>query len=142
MGTVEADVDLRVGGRFRIVMRDRDTEIDHTGRYLVVEPPTRLVFTWVSAFTGPEPSLVTIDLEPQAQPKGAPVLAFVNKHYELYGRKFAGYEYLTECADAVRCREEIDAQSVECFEFLPALLRGLRLNSRRHHESIDRYRRN
>lgn len=64
MGTVEAEVDLRVGGRFRIVMRDRDTEIDHTGRYLVVEPPTRLVFTWMSAFTGPEPSLVTIDLEP------------------------------------------------------------------------------
>lgn len=46
--TPTADVDLRVGGRIRIVMRDLDGA-DHgaTGEYLVIDPPNRLVFTWV-----------------------------------------------------------------------------------------------
>jgi len=66
VGSVEAEVDLRVGGRFRIVMREGDTRIDHTGEYLEIQPPARLVFTWVSDFTGAEPSLVTVELERDA----------------------------------------------------------------------------
>jgi uncharacterized protein YndB with AHSA1/START domain len=44
-----AEVDLRVGGRIRIVMRDASGgfEAGATGEYTVVEPPHRLVFTWV-----------------------------------------------------------------------------------------------
>jgi len=44
-----AEVDLRVGGRIRIVMRDPSdgAEAGATGEYRVVEPPHRLVFTWV-----------------------------------------------------------------------------------------------
>ena len=64
VGTVEAAVDLRVGGSLRIVMRGGDTVIEHSGTYLEIIPPGRLVFTWVSPFTGDEPSLVTVDLEP------------------------------------------------------------------------------
>lgn len=64
IGTVAATVDLRVGGALRIVMRDGDTVIAHTGAYLEVEPPRRLAFTWSSPFTGVEPSLVSVDLEP------------------------------------------------------------------------------
>jgi uncharacterized protein YndB with AHSA1/START domain len=43
-----AEVDLRVGGRLRIVMRDPKAGEDHgaTGEYTVVEPPDRLAFTW------------------------------------------------------------------------------------------------
>ncbi|MEO6797913.1 MAG: SRPBCC family protein [Candidatus Dormibacter sp.] len=64
VGTVEADVDLRVGGALRIVMKGDGRVIEHTGRYLEVDPPRRLVFTWVSPYTGPTPSLVTIELQP------------------------------------------------------------------------------
>jgi uncharacterized protein YndB with AHSA1/START domain len=64
IGTVEASVDLRVGGALRIVMRGDGTVIEHVGEYLEIDPPHRLVFTWASSFTGTEPSLVTVELEP------------------------------------------------------------------------------
>src|SRR5215470_14590448 len=58
---VEADV--RVGGRFRIVMRG-DRDVEHRGEYRVLEPGRRLVFTWASPVTGWQPTLVTIELSP------------------------------------------------------------------------------
>ena len=64
VGTVEAEVDLRVGGTIRILMKGEEMEIEHRGVYLEIEPPRRLVFTWRSRFTGPQPSIVTVDLEP------------------------------------------------------------------------------
>lgn len=47
--TTEAEVDLRVGGAVRVMMRDphKDARYGGGGRYTVVEPPTRLAFTWV-----------------------------------------------------------------------------------------------
>jgi uncharacterized protein YndB with AHSA1/START domain len=47
--TPTAEVDLRVGGTIRIVMRDPvgGAESGATGEYMVVDPPRRLVFTWV-----------------------------------------------------------------------------------------------
>ncbi len=47
--TPTAEVDLRVGGRVRVVMRDPSDGAEHgaTGEYSVVEPPHRLAFTWV-----------------------------------------------------------------------------------------------
>jgi uncharacterized protein YndB with AHSA1/START domain len=46
--TPTAEVDLRVGGTIRIVMRDPSdrTEAGATGVYKVVEPSRRLVFDW------------------------------------------------------------------------------------------------
>jgi uncharacterized protein YndB with AHSA1/START domain len=46
--TPTAEVDLRVGGRLRIVMRDAQTGEEHgsTGEYTVVDRPRRLAFTW------------------------------------------------------------------------------------------------
>lgn len=64
VGTAEAEVDLRVGGLLRIVMRGGDTVIEHHGRYVEIVPPTRLVFTWASPFTGTDPSVVTVELKP------------------------------------------------------------------------------
>jgi uncharacterized protein YndB with AHSA1/START domain len=65
VGTVEAQVDLRVGGALRIVMRAEGTVIEHFGEYIEIDPPRRLVFTWASPFTGAEPSLITLELEPE-----------------------------------------------------------------------------
>ena len=46
--TAAAEVDLRVGGAVRVVMRDpvEDADVGGGGHYTVVEPPTRLAFTW------------------------------------------------------------------------------------------------
>jgi uncharacterized protein YndB with AHSA1/START domain len=59
---VEAEVDLRVGGQLRIVMRDGPIEIAHDGKYVEIDRPTRVVFTWQSRFTEGA-SLVTVNLE-------------------------------------------------------------------------------
>ncbi len=60
--TAEAQLDPRVGGSYRIVMKSGDREYEHTGEYLTVEPPSKLVFTWVSNSTGNQPTVVTIEL--------------------------------------------------------------------------------
>jgi uncharacterized protein YndB with AHSA1/START domain len=45
--TPVADVDVRVGGELRLVMRSPDgEEFGGSGEYLEITPPTRLVFTW------------------------------------------------------------------------------------------------
>jgi uncharacterized protein YndB with AHSA1/START domain/DNA-binding transcriptional ArsR family regulator len=45
--TADAEIDLRVGGRLRVVMRDTDgAEYTATGVYTVVERPSRLGWTW------------------------------------------------------------------------------------------------
>ena len=47
--TPEAQVDLRLGGAVRVVMRDPAKERDiggGGGHYTEIEPPTRLAFTW------------------------------------------------------------------------------------------------
>ena len=62
-GRAEVDADIRVGGRFRVVMLDADSRLEHTGEYLRIEPPSLLAFTWVSAYTGAEPSIVTVTLQ-------------------------------------------------------------------------------
>lgn len=59
----EAQLDVRVGGKFRIVMKDGQKEFDHTGEYRIVEPPSKLVFTWISKGTGNTPTLVTVELQ-------------------------------------------------------------------------------
>jgi uncharacterized protein YndB with AHSA1/START domain len=61
-GRAEVEADLRVGGRFRIVMHGPDRAIEHTGEYREVDPPRRLVFTWCSPYTGSEASVVTVEL--------------------------------------------------------------------------------
>jgi uncharacterized protein YndB with AHSA1/START domain len=63
VGHAEAEVDLRVKGRFKVSMIGETTRIDHTGEYLVVNRPNELSFTWQSPYTGSEPSVVTVLLE-------------------------------------------------------------------------------
>ncbi len=64
-GEVTASVDLRVGGSLRVVMKGEGMVIEHTGEFLEVTAPRRLVFTWSSPYTGPRPSLVTVDFQPE-----------------------------------------------------------------------------
>ena len=59
----QAEADPVAGGGFRFVKLTADGVDEITGRYLVVEPPHRLVFTWQSpASTGGAESQVTVTL--------------------------------------------------------------------------------
>jgi uncharacterized protein YndB with AHSA1/START domain len=45
--TPEAEVDLHVGGKVRVVMRKPDgTEVEAQGEYALIDRPHRLVMTW------------------------------------------------------------------------------------------------
>ena len=54
-------LDPRVGGRYRVDMIAGKEIFEHEGEYLVIDPPRRLSFTWISAATNRERSVVTIE---------------------------------------------------------------------------------
>jgi uncharacterized protein YndB with AHSA1/START domain len=62
--TPVAEVDLRVGGALRVVMRDpvKDVEYGGSGVYTEIERPSRLAFTWVWD-NEPTRMLVEVDFE-------------------------------------------------------------------------------
>lgn len=65
--TTEAfvEIDARVGGSFRIVMRHGrrgNQDYEHRGEYLVIQPPSLLSFTWISDATDHQPTVVTVEL--------------------------------------------------------------------------------
>ena len=64
---VRCDIDARVGGRFTIVDRRAGTDVVHTGEYLALEPPRRIVFTLSVEHYSSERSTVTLDIAPLAK---------------------------------------------------------------------------
>lgn len=62
--TPVAEVDLRLGGNVRIVMRDPEDgkEIGGGGHYTEIDPPTRLAFTWQWDYD-PTPTQIELDFE-------------------------------------------------------------------------------
>jgi uncharacterized protein YndB with AHSA1/START domain/DNA-binding transcriptional ArsR family regulator len=57
----EARIDARVGGEIYVAMSDGTTRILHRGEFLVVDPPSRLVFTWISQPTDLRLTVVSVD---------------------------------------------------------------------------------
>lgn len=63
-----ADVNAKVGGRFRLIFRAEDgEEHDVSGQYREVVPNEKLVFTWAWRSTPERESLVTVLTEPDGQ---------------------------------------------------------------------------
>jgi uncharacterized protein YndB with AHSA1/START domain len=61
--SVLAEADVRVGGRYRIVMKAPDgEEHDVSGIYREVHPKRKLVFTWAWKSTPERESLVSVEL--------------------------------------------------------------------------------
>jgi uncharacterized protein YndB with AHSA1/START domain len=63
--TPEATVDLRVGGEVRVVMRNPHTDTSYGGGgvYTEIDPPRRLVFTWLWDSDPTTRQLIEIDFE-------------------------------------------------------------------------------
>jgi uncharacterized protein YndB with AHSA1/START domain len=61
VGSATAEVDPRVGGRFRIVMHHGRGGAEHAGEYLVIDRPSLLSFTWISEATDGVPTIVTVE---------------------------------------------------------------------------------
>jgi uncharacterized protein YndB with AHSA1/START domain len=59
--TATVRVDARVGGEFLIVMHQSGNAVEHSGRYLEIDPPSRLAFTWNSVNTDSLDTVVTIE---------------------------------------------------------------------------------
>jgi uncharacterized protein YndB with AHSA1/START domain len=62
--TPEAEVDLRIGGAVRVVMRDPEDGAEHGGggHYTEIDPPARLAFTWTWD-EEPRETLIELDFE-------------------------------------------------------------------------------
>ena len=104
--TTVAEVDLRVGGAVRVVMRDpqKDAEYGGGGQYLEVDPPRRLVFTWF--WDGNDTrQLIEIDFE---ETGGVTTVRFT--HRDLWDE------------EAVRSHEDGWGK---CFDNLERVLEGL-----------------
>ena len=63
--SVVTEADVRVGGRFRVLMiTPEGKEHNVSGVYLEVIPNRKLVFTWVGKATSERETLVTVTLRP------------------------------------------------------------------------------
>jgi uncharacterized protein YndB with AHSA1/START domain len=65
--SVNAETDLRVGGRYHITMHVPGDQHDVMGAYREIVPNQKLVFTWAWRSTPERESLVTITFKPDGE---------------------------------------------------------------------------
>jgi uncharacterized protein YndB with AHSA1/START domain len=64
LAVADVECDVRVGGTYRVVMIDRDGSVEHFGKYLEIDRPHQLVFTWQAAHLGAATTTVRVLLRP------------------------------------------------------------------------------
>jgi len=91
-----AEVDLRVGGKFRVGNKPRSGEsVLLTGEFLEIEPPDRLVYTWQFGLTNPGQSLITVEFKEMG---GATEVSITHEHSprDMGPGAVAGWEAILE----------------------------------------------
>jgi uncharacterized protein YndB with AHSA1/START domain len=90
LGSVKADLDVRVGGNFRVSFSTEDGEYHEVGgTYREVVPDEKLVFSWAWHTTPDRESLVTVSLKADA---GGTLLTL--HHEQFFDQKARdGHEY-------------------------------------------------
>ena len=61
MAETDVEIDAREGGHFKFIMHLGDEKIPHTGQYVEISRPDRLVFTWESQYSVVDNSTVTLN---------------------------------------------------------------------------------
>jgi uncharacterized protein YndB with AHSA1/START domain len=94
-----AEVDLRVGGKIRVVMRTPEGEpVGAGGEYTEIDRPNRLVFTWT--FDDDPSNEQMIELE-FTERDGVTTVLFVNSNISEAERRDAQYEGWSTCFDEI-----------------------------------------
>jgi uncharacterized protein YndB with AHSA1/START domain len=92
-----AEVDLRVGGSVRVVMRTPEGEpVGAGGEYTVIDRPNKLAFTWT--FDDDPSNQQMIELE-FTERDGATTVVFVNSNISNEERRDSQYDGWTMCID-------------------------------------------
>jgi uncharacterized protein YndB with AHSA1/START domain len=78
--TPVAEVDLRVGGRLRLVMRSPDgKEFGGGGQYREITPPARLVFTWAWDRPDVAAGVQLVEVDFTGNPDGTTTVVMTNR---------------------------------------------------------------
>ena len=95
--TPEAEVDLRVGGKVRVVMRGPDgREVEAQGEYTVIDRPRRLVMTWSFDDEPSNEQLIELSF---SESEGSTTVLMVNSGISTDGRRDAQDEGWRGCLD-------------------------------------------
>jgi uncharacterized protein YndB with AHSA1/START domain len=81
---VRCEIDARVGGTFTIVDRRNGEDVAHTGEYLALVPPRRIIFTLAVPKYSSDSSTVTIDIEPLGKGCELTLTHELKRDYESY----------------------------------------------------------
>ena len=90
-----AEIDARVGGKFRIVMHGEENDYEMTGEYVEIDPPARIAFTWNSHPTVAG-SLVTLEFHDRGEETELVLTHERLPSAEIAGQHEAGWESILE----------------------------------------------
>jgi uncharacterized protein YndB with AHSA1/START domain len=95
--TPEAEVDLRVGGKVRVVMRRLDgTEVEAHGEYTLIDRPRRLVMTWTFDDDPSNEQLIELSF---SESEGSTTVLMINSGISTDKRRDAQDEGWHACID-------------------------------------------
>jgi uncharacterized protein YndB with AHSA1/START domain len=95
--TPEAEVDLRVGGKLRVVMRRPDgTEVQAQGEYTLIDRPHRLMMTWTFDDDPANEQLIELSF---SESEGLTTVVMVNSGISTDERRDAQDEGWQGCLD-------------------------------------------
>jgi uncharacterized protein YndB with AHSA1/START domain len=95
--TPEAEVDLRVGGKVRVVMRRPDgTEIGASGEYTEIDRPHRIAMTWTFADDPSNQQVIELSF---SESEGSTTVVMINSGISTDARRDAQHDGWQGCLD-------------------------------------------